>query len=114
MPRGHAPKGGFYSAHKVDNAFFEPQAEEDRDSVIRLSMPFLHSLIYSKIEEANISRGKKRLARVSSNTSKRNDETEGKRFGSESLPESLEGISHSEEIETTLMEKHRLKHVCMR
>ena len=78
MPRGHAPKGGFYSAHKVDNAFFEPQAEEDRDSVIRLSMPFLHSLIYSKIEEANISRGKKRLARVSSNTSKRNDETEGK------------------------------------
>ncbi|KAH9814588.1 hypothetical protein DFH28DRAFT_865743, partial [Melampsora americana] len=60
LPRGTGLQGAFYSANKIDESFLTPQSEENRATLIRESMPFLHALIYSKIEESNKAREKVR------------------------------------------------------
>ncbi|KAH9807666.1 hypothetical protein DFH28DRAFT_849415, partial [Melampsora americana] len=52
LPRGHAPNGSFYSADRVDYSFFKPESEAARDDSLRKSMPFLHAILYSKIDNA--------------------------------------------------------------
>lgn len=94
-------------------------------------MPFLHSLIYTKIKNSIVQRNKTREKR-----SERKDkvEVEGlmskyqmediamktndfmefqcdKRRLDVETGESMEGISHSEEISSSLMDQNRLKHV---
>lgn len=74
-------------------------------------MPFLHALIYSKIEGANTARVNER-----SKTSTRDmrkgeggEKNEIERDQLEEFAESLEGISHSVVMEASQLESHRLE-----
>lgn len=131
LPRGHAPNGSFYSSERVKHSFFETDAEEDQETRLKEHMPFLHSLIYTKLKNSIVQRNKTREKR-----SERKDkvEVEGlmskyqmediamktndfmefqcdKRRLDVETGESMEGISHSEEISSSLMDRNRLKHV---
>lgn len=133
MPRGHAPKGSFYSAEKIRNSFFKAEAEEEREQSLRENMPFLHSLIYTKIERSIEARN---MVRLKKDESKRRHEetswTSEEPLGDDDMDEyqvdqtdqirqtipsetmeSMEGISHCEEISSTLVDQNRLKHVCL-
>lgn len=119
-PRGHAPKGTFYSADRISNEFFETTAEEAREKRIIESMPFLHDLIQQKIELANKARIKRREERdqgLMDNLAKDYDGMDknqaDERAFPRNAPEEMEGVSHCENISSSSMETHRLKHVSL-
>lgn len=114
LPRGAGPEGAFYSANQIDESFLEPQAEEDRANLIRESMPFLHALIYSKIEDSNIARERIRLNKASKETTKATEveptDTSASVQQAE-FAETLEGVSHSVPMDNKNLESHRLRQV---
>lgn len=75
-------------------------------------MPFLHALIYSKIEHSNVAREKNRLSSASKDSGKGGgvELTEG-RGEQVDFAEQLEGISHSVEMDNTNLDSQRLKQV---
>lgn len=119
-PRGHAPKGAFYSADRLGYDFFETDAEEAREKSIIDSMPFLHALIYENIELANTVWMKRRQERRKDkdvvhigpiyDETLDSNETEARSIPN-NFAKSMEGVSHSENMSSTSMETHRLKHV---
>ena len=110
-PRGYAPKGSFYSAERVDYPFFENKSEDSREKILIESMPFLHSLIYKKIELAVIERKKSREEK-SKQTPKSTDlPIPDKRLISTIPAESMEGLSHLENTFSSSVDDHQLKHV---
>lgn len=60
LPSGEPPRGMHYTSKNIDHQFFEPEAEERRDDMIALNMPFLHSLITSKLLHAQEVRARER------------------------------------------------------
>lgn len=91
----------------------EPQAEHDRSNLLRESMPFLHALIYSKIEGANRVRANNRLNMVSRDigNGKGGEQAEGGGDRLEEFAEGLEGISHSVVMDVSELDTHRLEQV---
>ncbi|KAH9808787.1 hypothetical protein DFH28DRAFT_1226289 [Melampsora americana] len=106
-PRGHSPKGNFYSTDRITYDFFKTTSEDAREKIVIESMPFLYALIYQKIELANTARMKRRQERrtatgsLSQNQSDINvvdlDDTK-ERILPNNTAESMEGLSHSENI----------------
>ncbi|KAH9808174.1 hypothetical protein DFH28DRAFT_1196946 [Melampsora americana] len=121
-PRGHSPKGNFYSTDRITYDFFKTTSEDAREKIVVESMPFLYALIYQKIELANTARMKRRQERrtatdsLSQNQSDINvvdlDDTE-ERILPNNTAESMEGLSHSENISSNSLEIHRLKHASL-
>ncbi|KAH9824765.1 hypothetical protein DFH28DRAFT_1016103, partial [Melampsora americana] len=100
-PRGHSPKGNFYSTDRITYDFFKTTSEDAREKFVVESMPFLYALIYQKIELANTARMKRRQERrtatdsISENQSDINvvdlDDTE-ERILPNNPAESMEGL----------------------
>lgn len=74
-------------------------------------MPFLHSLIYKKIESAVIEQTKVREEK-SKNTGEAIDVSQNDEMILETIPaEAMEGLSHSEKPSSSRTDDHQLKHV---
>lgn len=110
-PRGHAPKGSFHSAERVDYKFFESKSEEIRENILKNSMPFLHTLIYRKINSAVIERDKMRAGREKKKADATDLPADEDRILEVIPAELMEGLSHSERPSSSRTDEHRLKHV---
>lgn len=118
MPRGNAPAGAFYPAETVSAIFFSKEAGLARKNLIRSRLPFLHGLIYSKIEKATRERKEKRLRRRTTTQDATSTVYEEDVLGgTEDVDidllhlEEIEGISHSTGIEPDKLDDQRLEHV---
>lgn len=81
-------------------------------------MPFLHALIHQKIERANLGRARRREERCKVPGLSAEDGAETldwieceERDFPKNVAESMEGISHSENVSSSSMKTYRLKHV---
>lgn len=77
LPRGHAPNGSFYSSERVQHSFFETESEEAREDALKEHMPFLHSLIYNKINKSVITRSQAQEKREERKKKKKAEESQG-------------------------------------
>lgn len=124
LPKGNAPNGLFYPAETASADFFSKESEIAKKNLIRTRLPFLHAIIYSKIEKWNVERQDKRLKRKTSmaNGSStlnqtgtlRDEEVEGETEDGQSdlnHLEELDGICDSKEIEPDKLDAQRLEQV---
>lgn len=126
LPRGEAPNGSFYNAGKIEHDFFKEISEADRDESLRNHMPFLHSILYAKIETAIIAREKvrkkreehaKRKKEVNEANDDRLNDGETNRLDSmrrqlnASSGEDMEGVSHLEATSSREVERKKLVQV---
>lgn len=127
LPRGEAPKGSSSNSGKIDHSFFKANAEVARDDSLRTHMPFLHAILYSKLETAivarEIVRKKKKQAKEKAEVKDTDDghlndaETNGldsmrRRLDASSV-EDMERISHSETISAVDVEHKQLVQVSL-
>lgn len=122
LPRGEAPKGSFYNAGSIDHDFFNASSAVARDQSLITHMPFLHVILYSKIETAIVARDRLCKKKDTSRSKSEQSETQkdsvidGDSNGLDSmrrkLPassvEDMEGVSHSETMSSVDVEQKQL------
>ena len=113
---------GLIKGLTIDHDFFEPSAAVDRDQSLITHMPFLHAILYSKIETSIVARDRLRKKKDEAKSkSEKNDtkkdctsdeDSNGLDSMRRNLPassvEDMEDMSHSESTSSEDVEQKRL------